>query len=63
MSNMRSLYYQIQGLSQQAANDSGTSYEEYIRLFTLYFERSFKKRPIEAVKIANHFGYDELSHS
>jgi hypothetical protein len=52
------LFNKIQDLSEQASSDSGTSYEEYIRLFTLYFERSFKKRQLDAVQIAEQFGYD-----
>ncbi len=56
--NVGSLFLKIQALSEQASIESGTSYEEYIRIFTLYFERSFKKKSAEAVKIARAFGYD-----
>ncbi|MEZ8822431.1 MULTISPECIES: hypothetical protein [Vibrio] len=56
--NVRSLFLKIQDLSEQASIESGTSYEEYIRLFTFYFERSFKRKSVEALKIAGEFGYD-----
>lgn len=56
--NIRSLFLKIQDLSEQASIESGTSYEEYIRIFTLYFERSFKRKSAEALKIAGEFGYD-----
>ncbi|HBC3544474.1 TPA: hypothetical protein KD020_003817 [Vibrio parahaemolyticus] len=56
--NIRTLFLKIQDLSEQASIESGTSYEEYIRLFTLYFERSFKRKSVEALKIASEFGYD-----
>ena len=56
--NVRSLFLKIQDLSEQASIESGTSYEEYIRIFTLYFERSFKRKSVEALKIAGEFGYD-----
>ncbi|CAH1547275.1 hypothetical protein VH1709_contig00021-0009 [Vibrio harveyi] len=52
------LFVKIQSLSEQASIDSGTSYEEYLRLFTLYFERSFKRKSEVALKIAGVFGYD-----
>ncbi|MGX9520578.1 hypothetical protein ACWX0P_17665 [Vibrio mediterranei] len=56
--NVRSLFFKIQAISEQASIESGTSYDEYIRLFSLYFERSFKRRSKEALKIARQFGYD-----
>ncbi|MGX9523120.1 hypothetical protein ACWX0P_30875 [Vibrio mediterranei] len=56
--NVRSLFFKIQDISEQASIESGTSYDEYIRLFSLYFERSFKRRSKEALKIARQFGYD-----
>lgn len=56
--NVRSLFLKIQDLSEQASIESGTSYEEYIRLFTLYFERSFRRKSAEAFRIAEEFGYD-----
>ncbi|NOI26673.1 hypothetical protein [Vibrio mediterranei] len=56
--NIRSLFFKIQAISEQASIESGTSYDEYIRLFSLYFERSFKRRSKEALKIARQFGYD-----
>ncbi|MDK9783733.1 hypothetical protein KIT90_20350 [Vibrio sp. B172a] len=56
--NACSLFLKIQALSEQASIESEMSYEEYLRIFTLYFERSFKKKSAEAVKIARAFGYD-----
>lgn len=56
--NVRPLFFKIQDISEQASIESGTSYDEYIRLFSLYFERSFKRRSKEALKIARQFGYD-----
>ncbi|MGX9517255.1 hypothetical protein ACWX0P_00140 [Vibrio mediterranei] len=56
--NVRSLFFKIQDISEQASIESGISYDEYIRLFSLYFERSFKRRSKEALKIARQFGYD-----
>ena len=56
--NIRTLFLKIQDLSEQASIESGTSYEEYIRIFTLYFERSFKRKTVEALKIAGECGYD-----
>ncbi|MHA2742870.1 hypothetical protein [Vibrio harveyi] len=56
--NVRLLFLKIQDISEQASIDSGTSYEEYLRLFTLYFERSFKRKSEVALKIAGVFGYD-----
>ncbi|NOH36531.1 hypothetical protein [Vibrio chagasii] len=53
-----SLFLKIQDLSEQASIESGTSYEEYIRLFTLYFERNFEKKSSTALRIAGEFGYD-----
>ncbi len=48
---------QIEDIADRASKDSGTSYEEYIRLFTQYFDRAFKRRPNMAVRIARDFGY------
>lgn len=56
--NVRLLFLKIQDISELASIDSGTSYEEYLRLFTLYFERSFKRKSEVALKIAGVFGYD-----
>ncbi|EIT7126705.1 hypothetical protein V8073_004226 [Vibrio parahaemolyticus] len=56
--NVRLLFLKIQDISEQASIDSGASYEEYLRLFTLYFERSFKRKSEVALKIAGVFGYD-----
>lgn len=58
--NKPSLYHRIETLSERAAIDSGTSYEEYIRLFTLYFEQSFKTQPKQAQRIAAEFGYTPI---
>ncbi|MFV8456182.1 hypothetical protein ACNO5M_13910 [Vibrio owensii] len=54
----RSLFLKIQNLSNQASIESGTSYEEYIRLFTLYFEQSFQRKSVKSLQIARIFGYD-----
>ncbi|TOG90264.1 hypothetical protein [Vibrio parahaemolyticus] len=43
--------------ADRASKESGTSYDEYIRLFTLYFDQAFKRRPGMAVRIARDFGY------
>jgi hypothetical protein len=48
---------QIEDIADRASKDSGTSYDEYIRLFTLYFDRSFEQRPNIAVRIARNYGY------
>lgn len=56
--NACSLFLKIQALSEQASIESEMSYEEYLRIFTLYFEHSFKKKSAEAVKIARAFGYE-----
>ncbi|MCZ5870609.1 MULTISPECIES: hypothetical protein [Vibrio] len=48
---------QIEDIADRASKDSGTSYDEYIRLFTQYFDRAFKRRPSMAVRIACDFGY------
>ncbi|EGQ8057353.1 hypothetical protein HPX47_004827 [Vibrio alginolyticus] len=48
---------QIEDIADRASKESGTSYDEYIRLFTLYFEQVFKRRPNMAVRIARDFGY------
>ena len=56
------LFVKIQSLSEQASIESGPSYEEYLRLFTLYFERHFKKKSELALKIAGVFGYDASMH-
>ncbi len=48
---------QIEDIADRASKDSGTSYDEYIRLFTQYFDRAFKRRPNMAVRIARDFGY------
>ncbi len=48
---------QIEDITDRASKESGTSYDEYIRLFTLYFDQAFKRRPSMAVRIARDFGY------
>lgn len=55
-----SLYHRIEALSERASIESGTSYDEYIRLFTFYFEQSFNTRPKCAVHIAAEFGYSPV---
>ena len=57
--NVRLLFLKIQDISEQACIDSGTSYEEYLRLFTLYFEQQFKSKSVCAVSIAREFGYEK----
>ncbi len=56
---MNSHYWQsqIEDIADRVTNESGTSYDEYIRLFTLYFDQAFKRRPGMAVRIARDFGY------
>ncbi|ALM69454.1 hypothetical protein FORC4_p022 (plasmid) [Vibrio parahaemolyticus] len=48
---------QIEDIADRASKESGTSYDEYIRLFTLHFDQAFKRRPSMAVRIARNFGY------
>ncbi len=48
---------QIEDIADRASKDSGTSYDEYIRLFTQYFDQAFKRRSSMAVRIARNFGY------
>ncbi len=48
---------QIEDIADRASKDSGTSYDEYIRLFTLYFDQAFRRRSSMAVRIARDFGY------
>lgn len=55
--NPHNLQSQIEDIADRASQDSGTSYDEYIRLFTLYFDQAFKLRPGMAVRIARDFGY------
>lgn len=59
--NKRSLFLKIQGISEQASQDSGPSYDAYVRLFTIYFEMSFRRKSTKALKFAELFGYDASS--
>ncbi|GBK97858.1 hypothetical protein VH1709_contig00012-0010 [Vibrio harveyi] len=54
-----SLFSRIRDISERASIESGTSYEEYLRLFTLYFEQQFKSKSVRAVSIAREFGYEK----
>ncbi|EPW6725794.1 hypothetical protein ACWONS_004916 [Vibrio parahaemolyticus] len=51
------LQSQIEDIADRASKESGTSYDEYIRLFTQYFDRTFKRKSSMAVRIARDFGY------
>ncbi|TOK18304.1 hypothetical protein CGI23_24340 [Vibrio parahaemolyticus] len=59
---MNSHYWQslVEDIADRASKDSGTSYDEYIRLFTLYFDQAFRRRPSMAVRIAHDFGYSPV---
>ncbi|EHH1077042.1 hypothetical protein J7I01_002686 [Vibrio parahaemolyticus] len=50
----------IEDIADRASKESGTSYDEYIRLFTQYFEQAFKRRSSMAVRIARNFGYSPV---
>ncbi|EHJ9985894.1 hypothetical protein KB976_005058 [Vibrio parahaemolyticus] len=43
---------QIEDIADRASKESGISYDEYIRLFTQYFDRAFKRKSSMAVRIA-----------
>ena len=49
----------IESMADQASKESGTSYEEYIRLFSVSFDEEFKQYyPIHEVKrFAREYGY------
>ncbi len=51
------LFLKIQNLSERASIESRTSYDEYIRLFAMYFEQSFRHPSVQALRIASEFGY------
>ncbi|MGR6862749.1 hypothetical protein ACU5EH_22350 [Aliivibrio salmonicida] len=50
-------------MADQASKESGTSYEEYIRLFSASFDKEFKQYyPIHEVKrFAREYGYTPKS--
>ncbi|ETZ12177.1 hypothetical protein AJ90_22335 [Vibrio parahaemolyticus M0605] len=54
------LQSQIEDIADRASKESGTSYDEYIRLFTQYFDQAFKRRSSMAVRIARNFGYSPV---
>jgi hypothetical protein len=49
----------IESMTDQASKESGTSYEEYIRLFSASFDKEFKQYyPIHEVKrFPREYGY------
>ena len=57
---IQSLYHRIEALSERASVESGTSYDEYIRLFSSYFEQGVKRKSKSAYRIAAEFGYAPL---
>lgn len=54
-----SVINKIESMADQASKESGTSYEEYIRLFSASFDKEFKQYyPIHEVKrFAREYGY------
>ena len=45
-----SVMHKIADIADLASKESGTSYEEYIRLFSISFDKEFKQyRPIKAL--------------
>jgi hypothetical protein len=54
-----SVISKIESMADQASKESGTSYEEYIRLFSASFDKEFKQYyPIHEVKrFAMTYGY------
>ncbi len=55
--NPHNLQSQIEDIADRASKESGTSYDEYIRLFTQYFDQAFKRKSSMVVRIACDFGY------
>ncbi|EHK6028764.1 hypothetical protein C4G95_RS23560 [Vibrio parahaemolyticus] len=51
------LQSQIEDIAERASKESSTSYDEYIRLFTQYFDQAFKRKSSMTVHIARDFGY------
>ncbi|MDD9158103.1 hypothetical protein PVK64_18230 [Aliivibrio sp. S4TY2] len=46
-----SVMHKVADIADLASKESGTSYEEYIRLFSISFDKEFKHyRPIHEVK-------------
>ena len=58
-----SVMHKIVDIADLASKESGTSYEEYIRLFSISFDKEFKHyRPIHEVKrFAREYGYTPKS--
>ncbi len=56
---MDKLIARIEDIADKASKDSGTSYDDYIQLFTIYFDKTFKRHfhYSRAVKIALNYGY------
>lgn len=56
---MDKLIARIEDIADKASKDSGTSYEDYIQLFTTNFDKTFKRHfhYHRAVKIALDYGY------
>ncbi|MGR6859316.1 hypothetical protein ACU5EH_21205 [Aliivibrio salmonicida] len=54
-----SVMHKIEDIADLASKESGTSYEEYIRLFSSSFDKEFKQYyPIHEVKrFARTYGY------
>ncbi len=54
-----SVMHKIAYIADLASKESGTSYEEYIKLFSISFDKEFKHyRPIHEVKrFAREYGY------
>ncbi|MBY3790344.1 hypothetical protein HPQ32_18325 [Photobacterium carnosum] len=54
-----SLISKIEDISDWASKESGTSYEDYIRLFTFRVDKAFKKHHQRntAINIAVQYGY------
>ncbi|MCR9653226.1 hypothetical protein NB537_00230 [Vibrio parahaemolyticus] len=51
------LLRKIEDISERASIDAGSSYEQYIRLFTQYFDEHFKRKTTDAFRIALEYGY------
>lgn len=56
---MNKLIVHIEDIADKVSKDSGTSYEGYIKLFNLRFDKAFKHHfhYHRAVKIALDYGY------
>ncbi len=55
----RTVMRKVEDIADFASKQSATSYEEYIRLFSIYLDDEFKKyRPInEVTQFAKKYGY------